>query len=50
MARVTTDDRLEEDMRVEMEPLSVRTGDDEGQTDDESCCDGQAFPFCSRTD
>lgn len=49
MARVTIDDRLEEDMRVEMERLSARIGDDEGQTDDESCCcDGQAF--CSRTD
>ena len=48
MVRVAIDDRLEEDMLVEMERLSFRIGDDEGQTDDESCCcDGQAF--CSRT-
>ena len=43
MVRVT-DDRREEDMPVKMELQSVRIedGDDEGQTDDESC-DGQAF-------
>ena len=39
MVRVT-DDRREEDMPAKMELQSV--GDDEGQTDDESC-DGQAF-------